>query len=56
MKHRLLTGLGIAEVGALAVLWRSAKAAPLVAFERDVKLTSQCSRGTARSEQAARAI
>ncbi len=55
MKRRLLTGMGIAEIGALAVLWRSAKAAPLVAFEHDVKLASPRSRHDAHPEQAAHA-
>lgn len=56
MKRRLLTGVGIVEVGALAVLWRSVNAAPLVAFERDVELVSRRTRHDAPDERAARAV
>jgi hypothetical protein len=56
MKRRWLTGLGIAEVGALALLWRSAKAAPLVASEDDIESVPALARSDSRSEQAARAV
>ncbi len=36
MNRSTWTRLGIIELGALAVLWRSVNAAPLVAFERDL--------------------
>ena len=56
MKHRLLAGLGIAELGALAVLWRSTRAAPLVPSEEDLETIPKHSRGQANTEHAARAV
>lgn len=56
MKRRRLTMLGIAEVGALAVLWRSSRAAPLVAFERDVELFSERHRTDEHVRHTARAV
>ncbi len=35
MKRHVWTGLGIIEIGALAMLWRSVQAASLVAVETD---------------------
>lgn len=40
MKRQLLTGLGIIELGALVMIFRSAAAAPVVESERDVRLRS----------------
>ncbi len=37
MKRHVWTKLGIIELGALAMLWRSVKAAPLVAVETDLE-------------------
>ena len=53
MSKPALAAAGLVELGALVALWRTARAAPLVGFERDVEVLT---RRTDRAERVEHAV